>query len=163
MLHSYLYLSKGSDSSTPGRGWGRGDRWRVPVTELEAGRAWRAMSGGDGLWLCRTCIWCVLDMACWPPSAWIGGASRGCWEGAEAAGRCCGRIFSAISCSLILLIKTRLSSWQPGTSICDKRTAISSVRVTSRGDGSPQRPTRGIAPKHRIVAVDPKLVCLKPK
>lgn len=111
--------------SVKSEGWG----WGVPVTELEAGRACKAISGWDVLWLWRTCICWALDIPCWLPSAWLGGASEGCWEGAEAVGRCGGLIFSAISCSLILLIKTRLSSWQPGNNICDKRTAISSVSV----------------------------------
>lgn len=48
----------------------------------------------------------------WPLSAGEGGTRRGCWEATEVGGKCGGRIFSAISCSLILLIRTRLSSWQ---------------------------------------------------
>lgn len=108
----------------------------VPVTEPELERGCTATSGWDGLWLWRTGICWPLDIPCWTPSAWLEGASRGCWEGAEAVGRWGGRIFSAISCSLILLIKTRLSSWQPENNVCDKRTAISSVGVTVGGDGS---------------------------
>lgn len=109
----------------------------VPVTELEAGLACRAMSGWEELWLWRTCICWALDIPCRPLSTWLGEASKGCWEGAEAAGRCGGLIFSAISCSLILLIKTRLSSWQQGNDICDKRTAIiSSVSVSLWRNGS---------------------------
>lgn len=120
--------------------WGPEKRWGirggVPVTELEAGRACRAMSGWDGLWLWRTCIWWALDITCCPPSAWLWGASKGCWEGTVVGGRWGVLIFSAISCSLILLIKTRLSSWQPGNNICDKRTVISSVTVSLWHDGS---------------------------
>lgn len=48
----------------------------------------------------------------WLLSAGEGGTRRGCWEATEVGGKCGGRIFSAISCSLILLIRTRLSSWQ---------------------------------------------------
>lgn len=107
------------------------------MTELEVGRACKAMSGWDELWLWRTCICWALVIPCCPLSTWPGGASKGCWDGAEAAGRWGGLIFSAISCSLILLIKTRLSSWQPGNNICDKRTdTVSSVSVSSSHHGS---------------------------
>lgn len=47
----------------------------------------------------------------WLLSAGEGGTRRGCWEATEVGGKCGGRIFSAINCSLILLIRTRLSSW----------------------------------------------------
>lgn len=47
----------------------------------------------------------------WLLSAGEGGTRRGCWEATEVGGRWGGRIFSAINCSLILLIRTRLSSW----------------------------------------------------
>lgn len=47
----------------------------------------------------------------WLLSAGEGGTRRGCWEATEVGGKWGGRIFSAINCSLILLIKTRLSSW----------------------------------------------------
>lgn len=105
------------------------------------------MSGWDGTWPWRTGICWALDIPCWTLSAWLGGATMGCWEGAEAVGRWGGLIFSAISCSLILLIKTRLSSWQPENNICDKRTAISSASVTLWGEGSPYGLTHGIDPK----------------
>lgn len=86
---------------------------KTPVTELEAGRACRATSGWDGMWPWRTGSCWVLAIPCWMASTWLGEADPGCWEGAEAVGRWGALIFSAINCSLILLIKTRLSSWQP--------------------------------------------------
>lgn len=120
----------------------------VPVTELEAGRACRAMSGCDGLGLCSPDPCWALDIPCWLPSAWPDEDIRGCWEAAETAGRCGGRIFSAISCSLILLIKTRLSSWQPETTISDRRTVIiSSISDTSQGSGALYWLTPDIAAK----------------
>lgn len=90
----------------------------VPGPELEAGRACRAMSGcpepcGCGWWPGTCCGWgfgtCI---PCWalPSGDEVGTSS--CWEGVEVGGRCRGRIFSAISCSLILLMRTRLSSWK---------------------------------------------------
>ncbi len=85
----------------------------VPATVLEAGRACRAMSGWVVLWEWRPGICCSLgvDILCCPPSVVVGGNSKGCWEGTEVGGRCGGLIFSAMSCSLILLISMRLSNW----------------------------------------------------
>lgn len=86
----------------------------VPVTVLVAGRACRATSGWGTACGCRPGTCCSLgrDMMDWLLSAGEGGTRRGCWEATEVGGRCGGRIFSAISCSLILLIRTRLSSCQ---------------------------------------------------
>ncbi len=88
----------------------------VPATVLEAGRACRAMSGWVVLWAWRPGICCSLgvDILCCPPSVVVGGTSKGCWDGTEVGGRCGGLIFSAMSCSLILLISTRLSNWGKG-------------------------------------------------
>lgn len=90
----------------------------VPGPELEAGRACRVMSGcpepcGCGWWPGTCCGWGFgTCMPCWalPSGDEVGTSS--CWEGVEVGGRCRGRIFSAISCSLILLMRTRLSSWK---------------------------------------------------
>lgn len=89
----------------------------VPGPELEAGRACRAISGcpepcGCGWWP-GTCCGFGTDKPCWAlPSGEEVGTSKGCCEGVEVGGRWRGRIFSAISCSLILLMSTRLSSWK---------------------------------------------------
>lgn len=86
----------------------------LPATVLEAGRACRAMSGWEVLctWSPGICWSLGVDILCCPPSVDVGGTSKGCWEGTEVGGRCGGLIFSAMSCSLILLISTRLSNWE---------------------------------------------------
>lgn len=70
------------------------------------------MSGCDWLWEWsdEACWSLGADIACWPPSDGEPGTSKGSWEGTEVGGRCGGRIFSAMSCSFILLISTMLSS-----------------------------------------------------
>lgn len=89
----------------------------LPGPELEAGRACRAISGCPEpcwWWPCTCCAWGFgTDMPCWAlPSGDEVGTSKDCWEGVEVGGKCRGLIFSAISCSLILLMSTRLSSWK---------------------------------------------------
>lgn len=84
----------------------------LPVTVLVAGRACSATSGCGTACGCSPGTCCSLgsDMTAWLLSAGAGGTSSGCCEEADVGGRWGGRIFSAISCSLILLIRTRLSS-----------------------------------------------------
>lgn len=84
----------------------------LPAMVLDAGRACRAMSGWEELWAWRPCTCCSLgmDMTCCPTSDGWEATSRVCWEGMVVGGKCGGLIFSAISCSLILSIRTRLSN-----------------------------------------------------
>ncbi len=84
----------------------------VPAMVLDAERACRAMSGWEELWAWRpgSCCSLGIDITCCPPSEGGEATSRVCWEGTVVGGKCGGLIFSAISCSFILSIRTRLSS-----------------------------------------------------
>ncbi len=84
----------------------------VPAMVLDAERACRAMSDWEELWAWRpgSCCSLGIDITCCPPSEGGEDTSRVCWEGRVVGGKCRGLIFSAISCSLILSIRTRLSS-----------------------------------------------------
>lgn len=98
--HSTLRMSKCQTSCS------------VPGTLLEAGRACRATSGWVELWACRlgTCCSLGIGIMCCAASEGCEATSSVCWEGTVVGGKCAGLIFSAISCSLILSISTRLSS-----------------------------------------------------
>lgn len=89
----------------------------VPAMVLDAGRACRAMSGWEELWAC-----CSLgrDIKCCPTSVGGEATSRVCWEGTVVGGKCEGLIFSAISCSLILSIRTRLSNCKKSSGKFDR-------------------------------------------